>query len=89
MTKTMRPIMIPKGMKAAPDQILKITRCNCNASHCKTSACSCFSAGLPCSQYCGCQENGCENKWNQVVLDNDDDIGEEEDEEKDTDNEDQ
>ena len=90
-TKTLRPIMIPKGMKTAPDEILKITRCNCDASHCKTSACSCSSARLPCSQFCGCQENGCDNKWNEVVPDLDDgDIGDDDDgeDEDDTDNED-
>ena len=34
-TNTMRPVMMPKGMKVAPNEILKITRCNCDDSHCK------------------------------------------------------
>ena len=86
--------MIPKDLKVASDLILKITRCNCNTSHCKTTACSCASAGLPCSQYCGCQDNGCENKWNKVESnennDNDDNDDNEanEDEGDGTDNED-
>ena len=81
-SKTMRPIMMPKGIKIAPDEVLKITRCSCNASHCRTSACSCSSASFSCSQFCGCIVNGCENKWNedQVVEEGDhEDMDEEED----------
>ena len=83
--------MIPKDLKVAPDEILKIRRCNCNVSHCKTTACSCAFAGLPCSKFCDCQDNGCESKWNKVEHtennDNYDDDNNEanEDEEEETD----
>ena len=60
-------------MKTAPDEILRITRCSCNASHCETSACSCHSARIPCSQFCGCHQNGCNNKWNKLILELDED----------------
>ena len=56
-TKTLRPIMMPRGCKTAPDEVLKSTRCNCESSHCKTLACSCSMANMPCSEFCGCQEN--------------------------------
>ena len=60
-------------MKAAPDEILKVTRCNCNASHCKTSACSCSSSSIPCSEFCGCKQNGCDNKFNRMISNYDED----------------
>ena len=47
------------------DVVVRSTRCSCVVSRCKTAACSCSSAGLQCSHFCGCQEQGCENKWNQ------------------------
>ena len=72
-TQSLRPIMMPKGAKAAPDEILKITRCGCNTSHCKTSACSCTSYSIPCPEFCGCNKNGCDNKWNKVISDSDED----------------
>ena len=28
-TKTLQPIMIPKGTEAAPDEVLRSTKCNC------------------------------------------------------------
>ena len=61
---------MPKDMKGAPDEILKITCYNCNSSHSKTSACSCPS-NISCSEVCGCNKNGCDNKLNRVISDYD------------------
>ena len=47
--------------------ILKITRCNCNASYCRTSAMLCSS--IPCTEFCGCNHNGCNSKWERVISD--------------------
>ena len=64
-TQTLKPKMFPPGCKPAPDVVLKSTKCNCDASHCLTSACSCVKVNIPCSEFCGCQNKGCSNKWNQ------------------------
>ena len=63
-TRTLYPLMVPKGTKIAPDEVLKSTKCNCQASQCRTLACSCMKANMACSEFWGCQEQGCLNKWN-------------------------
>ena len=66
-TKTLRPKMSPKGCKTAPDTVLESTRCNCPSSQCKITSCSCAKLQYACSEFCGCQTNGCFNKWNEPV----------------------
>ena len=43
----------------APENMLKQVHCKCRKSECKTKACSCVSAGLFCTELCGCAK--CQN----------------------------
>ena len=56
--------MILKGIQLTPDVI--------EAARRKTTACSCSSAGLQCSHFCGCQDHGCQNKlqwrWRRLEM---------------------
>ena len=49
------------------------------ASQCKTLACSCNKARIPCTEFCGCIENDvdCFNKWRNMA--DEDDESEDED----------
>ena len=76
-TKTLIPRMFPKGIKKAPDAVLKSTKCNCTTSQCKTNTCSCVKAQLSCSEFCGCKENGCLHK--EKIVDDDEQNDEEDD----------
>ena len=57
--------MFPPGCEPAPDVVLESTKCNCDASHCLTSASSRVQVNIPCSEFCGYQSKGCSNKWNK------------------------
>ena len=63
--------------KHAPEEILKIIRCNCK-TECGNRRCSCRKADLPCTAACGpCQVDGCDNvagAVNSNSADVDDDI---------------
>ena len=48
--------MLPDGVKIAPDEVLKMTQCNCVSYKCKTNRCSCLRAVVGFSEFCGCQE---------------------------------
>ena len=41
-----------------------------SASQCKTLACSCNKARIPCTEFCGCADHSCMNKWN-ISIDDD------------------
>ena len=58
--RIIRPSKLPAGIKFAPDDILKSTKCKCSSSQCKLRKCSCVSAGLRCTDFCQCSQ--CENQ---------------------------
>ena len=64
------PIMM--DLNAAPDNILRCIRCNCNISKkrpCSTNTGSCKKHGLVCVSACGnCNEIDCENCENEVDI---------------------
>ena len=45
----------------------------CLVSQCKTSSCSCSKGRISCSEFCGCKNEGCRNKWNMTYGDDDND----------------
>ena len=49
-------------------------------SKCETLACSCARANIPCSEFCGCQQHGCSNKWNGPQETDDEEESDEEEE---------
>ena len=61
----LQPVMLPKGVPVAPEEVLTMTRCKCSASKCHNGRCSCFRAGLKCTKLCSC--NQCENQNEQSV----------------------
>lgn len=69
------PVMT--DLSAAPDNILRFIRCNCNSSKknpCSTNTCSCRKHGLPCVSACGdCNGVDCENCENEIDMDDDSD----------------
>ena len=52
---------------------------------CKTS-CSCSKGRISCSEFCGCKNGGCRNKWN-MMRDNDDNNDSDNDDSHDENNE--
>ena len=65
------PIMT--DLNAAPHNVLRLVRCNCNISKkrpCSTNTCSCKKHGLVCVSACGnCNGIDCENCGNEVDMD--------------------
>ena len=76
----LKPAMVPDGTPLAPKVVLDLTRCSCTGEHhnvtlksincflgsnCRTNRCSCSRSSLPCSEFCKCQERGCENRFNR------------------------
>ena len=61
---------IKNDREVAPENLLKVIRCNCKAtskSPCSTKVCSCRKHGISCMQSCGgCHGETCENK--QVII---------------------
>lgn len=57
--ESITPTMLPRGVDVAPEQVLKMTRCNCSSSQCKSRKCACVKADVKCSEFCGCKN--CEN----------------------------
>ena len=55
--KSLRPTMLPTGIKIAPNKILQTTRCKCVSTQCNKNKCSCVRAGLNCSELCDCQQS--------------------------------
>ena len=58
--KSLRPAMLPAGIKISPDETLQTTRYKCALTQCKTNKCSCVRAGIKCSKFCHCQQ--CHNQ---------------------------
>lgn len=59
----------------APDDVLKVIRCNCKMTSrntCGTTSCSCRSNGLKCVSACGdCKGLDCLNSTTDVLYDED------------------
>ena len=66
---TLSPIMLPKGVPIAPEEVLKITHSKCALSKCKNNRCSCFKIEVKCTSFCGCID--CENEKKLCLSDND------------------
>ena len=49
-----------------------------SASQCKTLAFSCNKARIPCTEFGGCSDHSCVNKWNTSIEDEDDDESDDE-----------
>lgn len=74
---TYDPVMT--DLNAAPDNILRLIRCNCKSKKnpCSTSACSCRKHGLLCVSACGnCSGVECENSEKRIDFSDDTDIDE-------------
>ena len=72
------PIMTDIG--PAPEEILKLIRCNCKASKnlCGTNACTCRKTGLPCISACGqCNGKDCLNAADNNGDESDEDMDDE------------
>ena len=65
--KSLRPTMLPTGIKITPDEILRTTLCKCVLTQCNKNKCRCVRAGLNCSEFCDCQQSDY-----QIVMDIDD-----------------
>ena len=55
--KSLRPTMLPTGIKIAPNKILQTTRCKCVSTQCNKNKCSYVRAGFNCSKFCDCQQS--------------------------------
>ncbi len=63
----MKPVTT--DLPAAPDELLKIIRCNCQGD-CSSSRCTCRKNGFECTNVCGqCRGTSCSNS---LPVDNDD-----------------
>lgn len=65
------PLMVPHGIEAAPDSVLKLIRCGCCSSlPCKSPRCTCFVAKLSCSVFCSCagSDDCCNECTKQKML---------------------
>ena len=56
---SLTPTMLPDGVAVTPEEVLKITRCNCASSKCVNKRCPCKKADVDCTEFCGCKD--CEN----------------------------
>ena len=72
-TKILAPMLMPRGSKTAPDEVIKSISCNCGSSQCKTLACGCAKSGIACSQFCSCFGKLCLNKWTEQEVEDSDD----------------
>ena len=62
--KILLPTTVPVGVPLAPDNVLKLIKCNCAGDkRCRTTKCSCNRSNLPCTVFCSCNgESDCKNK---------------------------
>ena len=56
----MLPEMFSHDVRVAPDELLKLIKCQCHAlnNRCGGSRCSCKEANLQCTSFCGCHDDG-------------------------------
>ena len=62
-SKTLKPVLLPEGVAMAPDFVLNLVKCNCQAvtNTCTTKRCRCKQAGMNCTLFCGCRDRDCTN----------------------------
>ena len=81
-TRTIKPVILPNGVHAAPEKVMRNTRCTCKSSKC--SSCSCVKGTIGCTVFCGCKEYGeCSNLCNiceDNIVDSDESCNENMDE---------
>ena len=54
--KALVPVMLPKEVPLAPQDVLKLIKCSCESqSPCGTLRCGCNSSRLSCTVFCACQ----------------------------------
>ena len=80
-THDINGIMLPKfddtSPVLAPEELLKLIRCQCKAmeGRCTHKKCSCREANVPCTKFCGCSFDGknCERQvQHQTAADSED-----------------
>ena len=55
-TQSLTPVTVPKGIALAPEEILKLIKCQCDSEEpCGTLRCGCNKARLGCTVFCTCQ----------------------------------
>ena len=55
-SKTLVPVMLPKTVQLAPEDVLKLIKCSCESqSPCESLRCTCNKARLSCTIFCACQ----------------------------------
>ena len=62
-------VLLPSTVPAllAPEAILKMIRCNCVTSYCKTDSCSCAQIG--CTMFCKCEGGElCKNRLTHTQV---------------------
>ena len=64
-TGVLKPMMLPNGTIIAPEEVLRIVKCNCSVSQCRTLVCSCHKSNFPCTPFCSCECIECENPFNR------------------------
>lgn len=68
-TKSLLPNPLPEDVPLAPENILKLIRCSCESdAPCKTMRCRCASAKLPCTVFCTCQADNCNNELTKSQM---------------------
>ena len=62
-TNSLKPVLLPVGVALAPDYVLNLIKCNCQAmeSACSSRRCKCRAAGMYCTMFCGCRDRDCTN----------------------------
>ena len=62
LNKCYNPMTFPADVDPAPLEVLQMIRCGCcSEKPCQSARCSCFSAHVKCSVFCGCH-GLCNNK---------------------------
>ena len=73
MTKDENLVAVMTDLPPAPDELLRVIRCNCTTDR-RTARCSCRKHSLECSPACGrCRGIGCSNSSAADISDEDDD----------------
>ena len=70
--KSIVPVTLPTGISAAPENALKLVRCECAIEEpCNNNRCSCKKNNLPCTIFCNCrkEETMCGNNLNKSPPD--------------------
>ena len=61
--KSFVPITVPKNTSLAPKKILQLIRNSCSSDEpCRSLRCGCHHAKLPCTIFCSCNNESCQNE---------------------------